>query len=129
MSGVETTTVVDRTPAADPFGLASVVATRRKHMPIRLMTAVGVAAGLQLTFGWTWVWAWAALYAGGLLHVIVDFFKDNLGTGAGFPLLPFSAFAIEFPCISPEDVILLLPVNLLVIGLAWGLERVRGRSS
>ncbi len=32
--------------AADRFGLASVVATRRKHMPIRLMTAVGVAAGL-----------------------------------------------------------------------------------
>jgi hypothetical protein len=73
--------------------------------------------------------SWAALYAGGLLHVFVDFFKDNLGAGSGFPLLPFSDFAVEFPCISPENVILLLPANLLVIGLAWALERLRRRSA
>ena len=39
-------------------------------MPLRLVTAVGVAACLQLTFGWAWVWVWAAIYvaAQGLDH-------------------------------------------------------------
>mgnify|MGYP001809835125 CR=1 FL=1 len=47
---------------SDRFGLATVVATRRKHMPVRLVSAFAIAMGLQLAFGWLWAWFWAAGY-------------------------------------------------------------------
>ncbi|MBI1404796.1 MAG: response regulator [Caulobacter sp.] len=65
MSGTPSLTATD---ASDRFGLATVIATRRKHMPVRLMTAAGVALALQLTFGWSWAWLWAIAY--GLSQVI-----------------------------------------------------------
>ena len=91
----------------DRFGLAGVVATRRKHMPIRLMTAVGVAAGLHLTFGWTWAWAWAALYtfAQGLDHITgVQLLKHRIDTpfqAARAALITFLPSSIAFGSLAP----------------------------
>jgi signal transduction histidine kinase/CheY-like chemotaxis protein len=93
--------------AADRFGLASVVATRRKHMPIRLMTAVGVAAGLQLAFGWNWAWAWAALYAvaQGFDHFTgVQLLKHRIDTpfkAARAALITFMPSSIVFGALAP----------------------------
>jgi signal transduction histidine kinase len=93
--------------AADRFGLASVVATRRKHMPIRLMTAVGVAAGLQLAFGWNWAWAWAALYAvaQGFDHFTgVQLLKRRIDTpfkAARAALITFMPSSIVFGALAP----------------------------
>ncbi|RYF95210.1 MAG: response regulator [Caulobacteraceae bacterium] len=92
---------------ADRFGLAAVVATRRKHMPIRLMTAVGVAAGLQITFGWTWSWGWAALYAmaQGLDHFTgTELLKHRIDTpfkAARAALITFLPSSIAFGALAP----------------------------
>jgi signal transduction histidine kinase/CheY-like chemotaxis protein len=48
--------------AEDEFGLASVVETRRRHMWVRLLTALVAAGGVQVSLGWSWVWIWAGLY-------------------------------------------------------------------
>lgn len=91
----------------DRFGLSGVIATRRKHMPIRLMTAVGVAAGLHLTFGWTWAWAWAALYtsAQGLDHFTgVQLLKHRIDTpfqAARAALITFLPSSIAFGALAP----------------------------
>ena len=69
--------------------------------------------------------AFGALYAGALLHVFVDLFKDNLGAGAARPLLPFSTWGVEFGWIDPENVVLLIPFALLAIGLARFIEQRR----
>ncbi|MDB5472590.1 MAG: hybrid sensor histidine kinase/response regulator [Caulobacter sp.] len=93
--------------AEDRFGLGSVVATRRKHMPIRLMTAVGVAAGLHLAFGWTWAWAWAALYcaAQGFDHFTgVQLLKRTIDTpfkAARAALITFLPSSIAFGSLAP----------------------------
>ena len=50
------------TEAEDIYGLANVVEARRRHMWVRLLTAVVAAGGVHLAFGWSWVWIWAALY-------------------------------------------------------------------
>lgn len=104
MSGEANTTA---TEATDRFGLAAVVATRRKHMPIRLMTAVGVAAGLQLAFGWTWAWGWAALYtvAQGIDHFTgVQLVKRTIDTpfkAARAALITFLPSSIAFGSLAP----------------------------
>ncbi len=93
--------------AGDRFGIAGVLATRRKHMPIRLMTAVGVAAGLQLAFGWAWVWAWAALYvsAQGLDHFTGEqLLKRRIDTpfqAARVSLITFLPSSIAFGALAP----------------------------
>ncbi len=73
--------------------------------------------------------AFGAFYAGALLHVFVDLFKDNLGTGSARPLLPFSTWSLEFGWIDPENVVLLLPFALLAVGLAHLIERRRRPSA
>lgn len=67
--------------------------------------------------------AFAALYAGGVVHVVVDLFKDNQGAGVAMILYPFSTRGVEFGLIDPEDVILLLPVNVAILSLLWLAER------
>jgi signal transduction histidine kinase/ActR/RegA family two-component response regulator len=47
----------------DRFGLARAIAARRRHLPVRLASAVIAAAGAHLTLGWELVWLWAAVFA------------------------------------------------------------------
>ena len=76
-------------------------------MPIRLMTAVGVAAGLQLAFGWNWAWAWAALYAvaQGFDHFTgVQLLKRRIDTpfkAARAALITFMPSSIVFGALAP----------------------------
>jgi len=67
--------------------------------------------------------AFAALYAGALLHVAVDLLKDNLGMGSAHLLYPFSTASTEFGLTGPDDVHVLLPIDLALLGLAWLVER------
>ncbi|MES2035257.1 MAG: ATP-binding protein [Pseudomonadota bacterium] len=48
--------------ANDRFGLAGAIETRRRNLPVRLITTVGLAALLNLMLGWWAMWFWAALY-------------------------------------------------------------------
>jgi hypothetical protein len=70
----------------------------------------------------------ACLYAGALLHLFLDLLKENLGIGSLRPFLPFSPAAIEFGWIPSEDVVLLLPLDIGVLLLAWILEKKRRRA-
>lgn len=64
-----------------------------------------------------------ALAAGGLIHLLVDLVKDNLGAGSARLLLPFSTRASEFGWIDPENVVYLVPLDAAILGVAWLLER------
>jgi hypothetical protein len=66
-----------------------------------------------------------AVWAGGLLHALVDLLKDNLGTGGARLFLPFSLWGPELGWIDPENVILLLPADLVLVGAAILIERRR----
>ena len=67
--------------------------------------------------------AFACLYGGALLHLFLDLFKENVGIGSIRPFLPFSPAALEFGWIPTEDVVLLIPLDLGVLLLAWILGR------
>lgn len=69
--------------------------------------------------------AFAAFLAGGLLHVAVDMLKDTLDHEAIFLLYPFSMRGFELGLVDPEDVILFLPIDVLLLVLAWFVERRR----
>jgi membrane-bound metal-dependent hydrolase YbcI (DUF457 family) len=69
----------------------------------------------------------AMLTLGGLIHLLLDMIKDNLGTGAVRPFLPFSTFGFEFRWIDPENVVLLIPVNAAVLAAILLLERKLNR--
>ncbi len=71
--------------------------------------------------------AFAALYGGALLHVGVDLFKHNLGTGAAYLFYPFSTRGVEFGWIDAENVLLLLPFDVALLAALWGVERRRKR--
>jgi len=47
----------------DRFGLAKATIARRRHLPVRLVTAVVAATGIYLTLGWELVWLWAAAFS------------------------------------------------------------------
>jgi membrane-bound metal-dependent hydrolase YbcI (DUF457 family) len=64
-----------------------------------------------------------ALAAGTAIHVLVDMTKDNLGAGAVFPFLPISTRGVELGWIDPENVVLLIPIDAAILGVAWILER------
>lgn len=64
-----------------------------------------------------------ALAAGGLIHILVDFIKDNLGTGSARPFLPFSPVGVEAGWIDPENVVYLIPIDAAILAAAWFLER------
>ncbi len=63
------------------------------------------------------------LAAGMAIHVLVDMTKDNLGAGAAMLFLPFSLRGQEFGLIDPENVVLLIPIDLAILTVLWLLER------
>lgn len=65
----------------------------------------------------------AALAVGGLIHLAVDQIKDELGVGPTSLFLPFHAPAMELGWIDPENVVLLVPLDLLILGAVLLLER------
>ncbi len=48
--------------AEDRFGLAGAIRTRRKHLPLRMVSCVVQATLLHAVFGWWGMWFWAAAY-------------------------------------------------------------------
>jgi len=71
--------------------------------------------------------AFAALFGGALLHVAVDMLKDNLGSGSSALFYPFSTREYELGWIDPENVVLLIPLDVAVLALMAWLERRLGR--
>ena len=71
--------------------------------------------------------AFAALYAGSVLHVLVDMMKDYFGRGAVCLLHPFSTTGWEVGLYRSEDVFHLLPINLAILIILWvvGIRRRR----
>lgn len=65
----------------------------------------------------------ALLAAGGLIHLLVDMIKYNLGAGSARPFLPLSPAGVEFGWIDPENVIYLVPLDAAILAAAWVLER------
>ena len=65
----------------------------------------------------------AMLAAGGLIHLVVDMIKDNQGAGAARLFLPYSSAGIELGWIDPENVVLLIPLDALILMALWFLER------
>ncbi|MDP1630644.1 MAG: ATP-binding protein [Caulobacter sp.] len=51
----------------DRFGLAESAAARRRHLTVRLGTALLVAAVLNFALGWWMAWIWSAAYVGSQL--------------------------------------------------------------
>jgi signal transduction histidine kinase/ActR/RegA family two-component response regulator len=48
----------------DRFGLAASVKARRRHVRVRVLTAIVVGAVLHLGLGWWATWLWSAIYVG-----------------------------------------------------------------
>ncbi|HZE95912.1 MAG TPA: hypothetical protein VE981_02685 [Planctomycetota bacterium] len=69
----------------------------------------------------------AMLSAGGLIHIAMDLIKDNLGTGAVHPFIPFNSMGLELGWIDPENVVYLIPFDAVVLAIVLGLERRLGR--
>ena len=69
----------------------------------------------------------ALLTLGGLIHLLTDMVKDNLGSGAVRPFLPFHPLPLELGWIDPENVVLLAPLDLLLLGAILLYERSRDR--
>ena len=69
----------------------------------------------------------AVLVLGGFIHLLLDMIKDNLGSGAVRPFLPFSTFAFELGWIDPENVVLLIPIDAAVLAAILLFERSRDR--
>jgi len=67
--------------------------------------------------------AFFAILAGGWIHVAVDLLKDNMGMGAAHLFYPFSASHFELGLVDPLNVVLLAPIDLAILLLAWLLER------
>lgn len=67
------------------------------------------------------------LAAGGLIHILVDMVKNNMGMGVVRPFLPFSPAAVEFGWIETENVILMVPLDAVLLGVILLLERRLGR--
>ncbi|MBI2930858.1 MAG: hypothetical protein HYY16_04340 [Planctomycetes bacterium] len=59
--------------------------------------------------------AFTTLFFGQLLHVAVDLGKESLGAGSAFLLLPFSLESYDLGFYETEDVLWLLPGNLLIL--------------
>ena len=69
--------------------------------------------------------AFGALTGGALLHLLLDSMKDYLGSGAIFPLHPFSLAAFEMGLYRSEDVYYLLPANVAILAILWASSRRR----
>ncbi len=69
--------------------------------------------------------AWLALWGGGLLHILVDLFKDTMGSApSAWCLHPFTSGSVEFAVYDPLDWVWTIPVAALVL-LAWEWRRAR----
>ena len=93
------------------------------HTPFGLLFACGAVSLLFSASIRTR--AFVMLYAGSVLHVIGDMMKDYLGSGSIFLFYPFSLETYELGLYRSEDVFLLLPFNLALLGLLWLLGRKR----
>lgn len=71
----------------------------------------------------------ACLVAGGLLHVALDLLKENVGHGAARLFLPFDLRSVELGWLPMEDVVILLPLDVLLLLAAAWFERSRRRVS
>lgn len=69
--------------------------------------------------------AFVTLYVGSMLHVAVDLLKDNLGSGSAYLLHPFSVEGVELGLYQNENILWILPANLVVL---WGLKRLAKRA-
>jgi hypothetical protein len=67
--------------------------------------------------------AFAMLALGGLIHIVVDLIKDNMGVGPSSLLLPFLSGPLEVGWIDPENVILLVPLDAAILVALLLLER------
>ena len=67
--------------------------------------------------------AWLTIYAGSLLHVGVDLFKDNLGAGSAYLLHPFTLDGYEIGLYYNENVVFGMPVAALVALAMWKWSR------
>lgn len=67
------------------------------------------------------------LALGGAIHVALDLIKDNMGAGSVFLLLPFSIYSFDLGWIDPENVVLLVPLDALVLAGILLYERSRDR--
>ncbi len=67
--------------------------------------------------------AFAMLAVGGLIHIVVDLIKDNMGVGPSSLFLPFLAGPMEVGWIDPENVILLIPLDAAILVAVLLLER------
>jgi hypothetical protein len=65
----------------------------------------------------------ACLYAGSVVHLVLDLLKENIGVGSVRLLYPFSLHSFEIGAIPTEDVVLLLPLDVGVLLLVWLAER------
>lgn len=50
--------------AGDRFGLTGSIETRRRNLPIRLITTIGLTVFLHFMLGWWAMWLWAVVYLG-----------------------------------------------------------------
>ncbi len=64
-----------------------------------------------------------ALLAGAYLHLAVDLLKDQGGAGLLGVFHPFSPAGFQLGLVDPENVILLLPIDVAILVGAWLLER------
>jgi membrane-bound metal-dependent hydrolase YbcI (DUF457 family) len=67
----------------------------------------------------------AAILAGGVLHIAVDLLKNNMGTGSARLFYPLSPRSYEIGLIEPLDVVFLAPLNVVILWVAWAVERKR----
>jgi membrane-bound metal-dependent hydrolase YbcI (DUF457 family) len=67
--------------------------------------------------------AFFAIFAGGVIHVLVDLLKDHLGMGAARLFYPFSTFSPELGLVDSLNVFQLIPFDLAALGIAWMIRR------
>lgn len=71
--------------------------------------------------------AFLSLYVGSLLHLTLDLMKDSLG-GGGMLLLPLSSGTFEWELYQPDNVIYLIPLDIvLFILMELAARRARQR--
>jgi len=105
---------------------AAYMAEIPSHTPFGLIFA---CAAVSMLFARSIRWrAYWALYFGSLLHLLLDLMKDYLGTGALFPLHPFSLDTFELGLYRSEDVFTFLPANIGILAVMWVWGRKRGKT-
>ena len=92
---------------ADRFGLARAINARRRHLPVRLASALIAAAGVHLTLGWELGWLWAAVFATvqvvehRLSHVLSRVAETSPRLAAGVLCSIFALSSLIFGALAP----------------------------